>query len=101
MGSIWCLALGMSETQTVQARPGVQHSLPGAAWMRHLQLGSDKSCLVQAAGIRQGAGGFWDEFSLDTLVEAGLPEHLEQVHLAICTHTQPQRCNSLACCGPQ
>ena len=55
---------------------------------------------VQAAGIRQGAGGFWDEFSLDTLVEAGLPEHLDQVHLAICSQTQLMRCVSLACCRP-
>ena len=38
---------------------------------------------VQEAGIRQGAGGFWDEFSLDTLVEAGLAEHLDKVQPVI------------------
>ena len=44
-----------------------------------VSLSPYRAVLMQEANIRQGAGGFWDEFSLDTLVEAGLPEKLDQV----------------------
>ena len=76
---------------------------------------------MQEAGIRQGAGGFWDEFSLDTLVEAGLAEHLDKVQpvimkqpcpssillclrsalLDLVVGTLPFNCRPWSCCSSQ